>query len=455
MKVTTESDGPCRHVMHVAIPADAVQSAFDTVTQQFMREARIPGFRPGHAPRAMVERRYAKPISEQVRDQLLPDYYRKAIEQEQVTPVHVIDVDPQTPVAGQDMTFKVTVDLLPAFDTPPYQEFVLNDETAPVTDAEVDRAVQDVRRRFADYPEVDRPAAENDLILFDYDGSIEGESLEDIAGDCRELCSGRDVSMPLTADRELFPGFCAGLTGVGKDEERRVEVRFPADHPVKGAAGKTVVYQVRVKTVREEKMPELNPEFLEKINVKDEAELRKILRDQLEQAAMATERRRRQDAVVRFLMEKTRIDELPQSLVAEENSAAVQNMVREFTQQGMSREKIEENRDGILRWAEQTSQDRVKLNIILDRIATAENLTVSEDEFSQYLAGLAARSGMSQTEMLKTIKQRNAAGPLMDQLRRSKVMRHLIDSARARAGDADITDRVDAGEAPPKDETSS
>ncbi len=446
MKVTTEADGPCRQIMQVDIPADAVQSSFDTVTEKFMREARLPGFRPGRAPRAMVERSYAKAIAEQVSDQLLPEYYRKAVEQEQVTPVNVINIEPQTPVPGRDMEFKVTIDLMPSFDLPDYQRIELTDETAPVTDVEVDAAVRDVRRRFAAYPEVDRAAAENDLIGFDYDGSIEDESLEEIAGDCRELCSGRDVSMALVPERELFPGFHAGLMGVCKDEERRVEVRFPEDHALKNVAGKTVVYQVRVKTVREEQLPELNPEFFEKINVKDEAELRKILRDQLEQAATTNESRRRQESLSRHLLEKTQIDELPQSLVAEENSAAVQNLVRDFAQRGVPRDKIEENRDDIMRWAERTSQERVKLNIILDRIASVEEITVSEDEFSQHIAGMAARSRQTEAEVLKTIRQRNVHQPIIDQLRRTKTMRYLFENIRVNSGAADSGDAAKPSE---------
>ncbi len=440
MKVTTEADGPCRQIMHVDIPADAVQSAFDTVTEQFMREARLPGFRPGRAPRAMVERRYAKPIAEQVRDQLLPEYYRKAVEQERVEPVNIIDITPETPAPGQDMAFKVTVDLAPEFDTPDYHAIALADETAPTTDAGVDAALLDIRRRRARYPEVDRPAVEHDLVCFDYDGSSDGDSLEEIAGDCRELCSGRDVSLPLIRERELFPGFHDALLGVRKDEERRIEVAFPEDHPLKTVAGKTVVYQVRVKTVREEQLPEPDQNFFDEIKVKDEAELRKILREQLEHAAAENERRRRHEAVIRHLLDNTRIDELPQSLLAEENETAIQNLVQDFTRQGIPREKIEENRDDIMRWAERTSQERVKINIILDRIAATEKIVVSEDEFSRHISGLAANYRMSEADILKTIKERNASRQMMDQLRRTKTTLYLLENTRITPGGADAGD---------------
>ncbi len=442
MKVKTETDGPCRQIVHVEIPAEAVQSTFDTITGQFVREARLPGFRPGRAPRPLVERRYAEPIAEQVRDRLLSEYYRQAIEQEQLEPVNVIDVKPDQPKPGQEMSFQVTVDLAPSFQLPDYHAIEITDETAAVTDANVDEAIKNVMQRYAAYPEVDRPTQERDLICFDYDGSIEGGSLEEIAGDCRELCSGRDVTMPMVRERELFPGFFEGLQGVGKDEERRVDVVFPEDHPLKAAAGKTITYQVRVKTVREEQLPQMDQDFFEKIKVKDEEELRRILRMQMEHAATENEQRRQHDAVIRYLLENTQIEELPQSLLEEENRAALQNMVQDFTRQGISKEKIEENRDDILRAVEHTAQERVKLNLILDRIADQEKIGISDEEISRHVAEMAARYRMTEAEVLKIIKKRNAAAHVADQLRRSKTTAHLFEKARVapgNSGDADGT----------------
>ncbi len=448
MKVTTETDGPCRQIMHVDIPAEVVQTTFDTGSRQFAREAKLPGFRPGRAPRPLVERRYAQPIAEQVRDRLLSEYYRQAIEQEQIEPVHVIDIKPDQPEPGQDMSFQVIVDVAPSFQLPDYRSIEITDETAPVTDAEVDEAVKNVMQRHAAYPEVDRPAREGDLICFDYDGAIEDGSLEEIAGDCRELCSGRDVTMPMMRERELFPGFFEALQGVAKDEERRVEVVFPEDHPLKTAAGKTVVYPVRVKTVREEQLPQLDQEFFDKIGVKDEEELRRMLRTQMEQASTENEQRRRRDTVIRYLLDHAQIEELPQSLLEEENRMALQNMVQDFTRQGVTKEKIEENREDILRAVERTAQERVKLHLILDRIADQENISVSEEEFSRHVAGMASAYRLKEAEILKIIKKRNATEQLAAQLRRSKTTAHLFGMARITPGNAG-----DAAESTTKEDT--
>ncbi len=436
MKVSTETDGPCRRILHIEIPAEAVKAETETVTGQFMREARIPGFRPGRAPRAMVERRFAQAISEQVQERLLPKFYQQAIAQEKIEPVNVLDVTHGAPDPQAGMTIKVVVDLPPDLQLPNYRPITLTDETAAVTDAKIEDALLNLRRHSARYLEVDRPAREQDLVFFDYDRA-DAAAPEDASGS-RELVSGRDIGMLMNREREILPGFYDGLLGVRPNEERRLTAGFPENHPVAAVAGKSIDYQVRVKNIREEVLPELDQAFLASLQVSDAAELRQRLQERLKVAAQEGEHRRRMDAITRFLLDNTPIENLPQSLIAEENRTVLQNLVRDFTAQGVPRETIAENRDEIMQMAERTSVERVKLNAILDKIANQENLTVSDEAFKAYVEGLATRTGIPAAKAWKTIAQRDAGKSIMEQMRRARTVNFLLEQAQVAPGGGEL-----------------
>lgn len=437
MKVTVEPGGPCRQILQIDVPADEVRSEFENVTIEFMRSARIPGFRPGRAPRPMVERRFAKPIAEQVRERLVPKYYQQAIEQEKIEPVSVINLEPGTPDQDAGLSFKVIVDLAPDFELPPYNPIELTDTTRPVTDAEIDAGVLNLRRRRAQYPEVNRPSRDHDLVFLDYDATLDNKPLSETIGDCRELGVGRDVVMVIESEREIIPGFYAGLQGAAAGEERRIETTFPEDHVVEAVRNQTVAYNVRIKTVREEQLPELDADFFKHYKVQNEIELRSKLEDGLKHAATENESRRRLDAIMRYLLDNTAIETLPESLVEEENRSALQELVQDFVRQGVTREVISDNRDELMQMAERTSLERVKLNAILDRISNIEKIEADGEDFNAYVTSMAMRYRISPDKALKTIEQRRATDNILARIRRSKTAAFLSEHARVLPGAAD------------------
>jgi len=429
MNVTVEDSGPCRKVMNVEAPAEAVTGDYTAVVKSYVKESRIPGFRRAKAPTHMVERHYGRHIEQDVKDRLIPRLYRDALTQQGIAPVAIVDVSDVVFQKESGISFKVTVDVAPEFKIPRYKRISLKGQEVEIGDTDVDDALKRLLENNARFEAVaDREVREGDLVLIDYAGECEGGSVGRFARDCSGLGEGKDFWM-LIGEPEFLPGFREGLIGSRVGDEREIRAKFPGEYRVAAVAGKEAVYSVQIKGIRERLLPELSQEFLKRFEVDSESALRERINRELLEAGEARERERLKDEIAKFLLKKTTF-ELPQSVVAQEAKLAVRSMVESITMRGGTKEQIDERKEEIVNAATQSSTDRVRLSYVLSRIADDAGVQVQENEVAERVESLAQRYGMSADRFRSELEKRNGIEKLKSDIRGDKTLDFLLDSAK-------------------------
>ena len=283
MNITVEDVAPCRKRLKIEVPANRVKQAYDKVADDFQKEARIPGFRPGHAPRAVVVKKYHKDIESEAQRTLVPEAYREAIEEKKLRVVSQPEIEDLKYQAGLSLSFSTLVELVPEFPMPEYRGLKIKKQETEVTDEDVEKtlkALADQRATFEDAP--DRPLAMEDFAVISYTGKIDGGSLADLVPDAKNLAHNPNFWLWVRTEGFL-PKFAEQCVGMTKGETRTVEVEFPADFPQTALAGKKAQYDVELKEIKVKNAPVLDDAFAQEVAKMNLEELKKRVRENMEQ----------------------------------------------------------------------------------------------------------------------------------------------------------------------------
>ena len=431
MNVKVTDAGPCRKVLEVQAPPEAVAGEYDQTVRAFATMAKLPGFRPGKAPLTIVEKHYAKQIADEARDRLVPQFYHQALKEKGLKPVSIVDVKDVVFAKASGLAFHVTVDVAPEIKLPKYKGIPLKPEPVVVADEQVDGTVLRMRERLARFePAAGRPAQASDLLRVDFDATVDGRPFAEVAPLEKALGEARDFLIYL-GEPEFLPGFAKGLTGASAGDTRDLAVMFPADYQVKTLAGRQAQYRVTVKDLQQRVLPELTAEFLKHFEVETEQGLRERIRTQLLEHAQQNEDARQKDEVAKFLLEKTEF-ELPQSIVDRETQHTVRNMLQDISRRGASREQIVAQQEGIVNEATRNSTERVKLTYILERIADDETITASDEEVEERLKQMAAQYQIPVARLREDIEKRGSLENLRSEVQAQKTLTFLQKEAKVK-----------------------
>jgi trigger factor len=430
MKVDIEKSGGCRRVLTIDVPAEDVRSDYDGLLGVYTKQVKLPGFRQGKAPTALVEKRFADRLVEDAKERLVPRFYQEAATQEELKAVAVLGVTDVVFEKASGLQFKVTLDVVPEFKLPKYEKLTVRGSEPTTTDQDVDKAVDELRGRFARYEDIEpRPVVAEDLVQVDYVGTIGGKELATVASDCQDLGKGEDFWVPIS-DPEFLPGFNAGLIGAEIGAELEIKVAFPKDYHLASIAGKKALYKVKVKGLRARDLPPVDEEFLKRLNMETEEALRAMVRENLETGGKSTEAARRRDDVAEQLLAKISFD-IPASLLEQERTNILRDMVSNAARQGMDREAMEAQREGMVQSADEMANKRVRLTYVLNAIADKEEVAVSDDDIDERMEELAGRYQMP-SERVRTEMEKNDSGleNMRQEVRASKVMDLILDRAK-------------------------
>jgi trigger factor len=436
MNIQVEAIGPCRKQLHIEIPADEVTRTVDEVVGGYAQYARIPGFRPGKAPRTLVQSRFKKEILKDVKEQLIPMGYQKALAQEQIQTVAVLDVTEADPVAGQPFVFQVTVETFPEFELPDYKAISIPPEPVDVTDASVDEVIDQMRNRMASFeagPE-GRAAEAGDRVVISYTATVDGAPLKELVSEHAILAEATDFGLILDKEYSFLPEFADQLLGIKAGEARSVTVSFDDQFVEKALAGKQAVYAVTVSAVEVKKLPELDAAFIKGLGVEDEASLRTRIRADLARMNGEKEQRRVQDAICKQLLEQTPMS-VPESELQRRTSDEVYDLVEYNSNRGVDREAIEGNREQIFSAAAKVAEDKLKIRYALLRIAREEKLEVTDAEIQARIRLLALQARKDPEKLKNDLVKNNRIGALREDMLASKALA-LLESLQPAATSA-------------------
>jgi trigger factor len=428
VNITVENLAPCKKLLRVEVDAKAVDEAFDAVTKDFQKQASLPGFRPGKAPRAMVLKKYEPDIKTEVKRKLIGDLYRKALDEKKIAVIGYPDIEEIQFGRGQALQFAATIETAPEFQLPEYKGLPAKREAKSVTAADVDRAIELLAKQHVKFETVARELRLGDVAVVNYTGTCDGKPITATAPTAKGLTEQKNFWVDAASD-SFIPGFADQIIGAKAGDKRTVNVDFPADFVTKQLAGKKGVYEVEVVEVKEKSLPPIDDAFAKKYDAENLPKLREGVQRDLENELKYSQARAVRGQIIHALLTATNFD-LPETAVAHETRNVVYDIVRENSQRGVGRDLIEKQKDEIYSAAAQSAKDRVKLSFLIQRIAEKEGIQVSQDEVLKRAQSLAMAYQIPLEKFLKDLQKRNGVVELYDQIAHEKVLAFLEQNAK-------------------------
>ncbi len=428
MNVTVENLAPCKKLVRVELDAQSVDAAFESMTKDFQKQANLPGFRPGKAPREMVLRKYEKDIQDEVKRKLIGDSYREAIKEKKLDVLGYPDIEEIQFGRGQALQFAATIETEPEFQLPEYKGLPVKRDSRSVTDEDVERALNLLREQQVKFEKADRELRAGDIAVVNYTGTCEGKPITETAPTAKGLTEQKGFWVEMQP-KSFIPGFADQLTGAKAGDKRTVRVQFPADFVTRELVGKQGVYEVEIVEVKEKALPALDDAFAKSYGAENLEKLREGVRRDLENELKFKQSKDTRAQIIKALMERVNFD-LPESAVAHETRNVVYDIVRENSKRGVSREIIEKEKEQIYSVAAQGAKERVKLSFLVQRIAEKEDIKVAQEEILRRVQTLAAMYQIAPDKFLKDLQKRNGLIEIYDSLAHEKVMEFLENNAK-------------------------
>ena len=439
MKSTVESLGPTRVRIAVEVPFDELRPSMDAALKRLSSQVRIPGFRPGKAPARIVEQRVGRAaLLQDAVNETIPRAYAEAVRESSVKAIGQPDVEVTKLEDGDSLAFTAEVDVRPDIELPEYRKLPVTVDKAEVTDEQVDEQLEALREQFATLNGVDRPVQTGDYVLLDLLAEIDGAEVE--GG------SATGLSYEVGAD-DLVEGLDQALTGMSAGESTTFEAALRAgDH-----AGQAAEITATVHSVKERELPALDDELAQLASEFDTVEaLRGDLAERLGRVGVLAQSAQARELLLDKLLEASDVP-LPESAVKAEKEWREHDVVhqlehneahlaRYLDQQGKTREEFDAD-------LQEAAERAVRTQIVLDVIADAESVSISDDELSAYLVGQAARYNVSPQEFAKQIMDAGNLPAVVAEVRRTKALATVLESAVVTDSDGSSVDLSAATEA--------
>ncbi|HEX6899967.1 MAG TPA: trigger factor [Thermoanaerobaculia bacterium] len=412
--------GPCRKQIKVEVPAPAVEAETQRVLREYGQKVHIPGFRKGKVPAELIRRRFAQDIEQEVKERLLPRYWRQAQAESSIEPLLPPEVDEVADLQpGEPLTFVATVETRPEIALGNIQDFDLPDPEVEPGTLDIDETLDNIRKQMSKWVPVERAASRGDLAALEV-VTLPSEDHPEERTDKVQVEVG---------DPQVWEELTMAVQGLSAGQEASFERRH--EHPPAEEGGQPHVheqkYRVRVEAVQERELPELDDAFAAQVNAefKTADDLREAVVKRLRANKEEARRDARQKALLDQLRDRHPID-LPQGVVRREVEQMVQDYAENLARRGVDVENagIDWNRvaDDMAPMAEK----RVHSRLLLDAIADDRQIAVSEEEFERTLAMLARAQGVSTPVLRRKLDEDGRLVNLRGQLRREKTIRTLL-----------------------------
>ena len=428
MNVTVENLAPCKKLVRFEVEAKAVDDAFEKMAKDFIKEASLPGFRPGKAPKDMVLKKYEKEISDEVKKKLIGDTFRQGVKDQKLEVVGVPDLEEIQFARGQSLQFAATVETAPDFEVPEYRGLPAKREMATVTENDLQKALEALQGQQAKFDKVDRAVQQGDYAVVSYTGTSEGKPLTIIAPNARGLTEQKNFWVEVKPD-SFIPGFAMQLEGAKAGDKRTVNIDFPADFVTPELAGKKATYDVEVVEVKERKVPAVDEEFAKSYGAESLEKLREGVRSDLQNELNLRQKRSIRGQLVKELLGKMTF-ELPETQVQQETRNVVYEIVSENQKRGIPKEVIDKQKDEIFNASTNTARERVKAAYVFQKIADKEGIRVSREELQGRIAILAQNYQMTPQKFMQELEKRDGLSEIYQQMTHEKVVDYLQEHAK-------------------------
>ena len=415
------AEASCRRELELEIPAEEVWKKMESVAKEFARLATVPGFRKGKAPVSLIRRRFAEDIKGEVLQTLVPERVEKALAEQKLSPVTQPKVDKLDFNEGQPVKFRAVFEVMPEFELGSYKGLDLEMPTMDITEEDVAKAFEEMRERAAALAPVEgRAIQDGDFVQVKLAGTPEG------GGDPLQADS---VLCHIGAEETMEP-FNTNLKGASVGDHKNFDVEYPADYPDPKLAGKKFHYAVEVLGIKTKKLPELNDDFAKDVSdAKTLDELKTKVREGLEHQRDHKKKDLLHEKVLAELVKKHDFP-VPESLVEHQMDVRLERVVRSLAAQGVDPRAVNVDWVTLRRRQEDRARDDVKAELIIDRIATAENIDVTDEDLARELEHAAAHSNESAEALRARLTKQGTLDRMKAKLRSDKTLEWLEQNAK-------------------------
>ena len=450
MKTELKEISPTQRELHIEIEPEALKGAYSAVSQKYAKGASVPGFRKGFAPVDVVRLRYKEEIKNEVLQQVVPDKVAAAIQEHKLHPLaephmHLVDAENIKVNGSEPIKLHVHVEVMPEIPTPNYDGMELVRRVKPVEEGEVEDLIANrLQKESALIPVEGRASEIGDTVIADLEGTFD----DDPTG---EPIRANDLEVVL-GDEVIEKAFTENLIGVREDEEKEFTVSYAADFSSEALAGKTVHYKAKIKSIGRSETPEMNDEWAKSLDEGYEslADLRTKLRTDLETYAMSdADARVRNNAIAKLIEENS--FEVPNTLIESQARNLLNNFAQDLQQRGVDLNKVENDFVQMAFNQMRTQAERdVRGAMLLDRVAEAENVDITDAEVEEELAKLAEYYRTTVDEVRESMNKQGGTATIENNLRTRKAIEALI--AKAKVTDGPWVDENAAEESQPEAE---
>jgi len=427
---TTETVGPCKVEVKITVPVETIDEEFESRYAEIIKTVAFPGFRLGHTPRRLVEKKLGDEVAGDVKETLISESFKAAIEEHDLDPITDPDVDLEGLELSREepLSYSATLLVRPTVEVPDYEKLTVEAVKPEVTEEKIDELIDAERKRHSVLEPVEGGTVEQgDIVVLDFTARSDGEK---IAEKENEECA------------QMFPyigglpakEFPDGILGRKSGDEFTVTDQFPETWPESEKAGQEIVIEIKLQETKRYSLPELDQEFVESLDYDSVEEFREEMKERVERQA-EDEAHAETDQRIRDAVIEAAPFELPEDIIKEETTRRIDRIQAQLRMQGAGEEEVE-NR---LAEARNSAGDEVERDFrtafLMDAIAKSEKIFVTESEVDERITRMAAAYGRSVEEMQQYVEQRDMAGSIRSGMREDKVMEMLREKVKIEGRD--------------------
>ncbi|MFP4499680.1 MAG: trigger factor [Candidatus Hydrogenedentota bacterium] len=415
--------GDCAYEVHVIIPEANVTKKTEELFEELKGEAEVPGFRRGKVPRKLLEKRFSKVVRGEVADSLVKAAFRKLMEDEDLHPLSMPDVEGLENVTEQDsrapLEFTLKFEVMPRVELGEYKGIEVERPFVQVDEGDIDNMVNSLRENFSVHQPVEEPAQEGDQVIIDFHGTIAGEEFPGNAAQNYPYVLGT---------QRFFKEFEDVLNGARAGDEKTCEITFPDDYHSADLAGKTAEFTIKVNEVKRRELPEVNDEFAAQVGYETIEEMRKQIAGEMRERTKAASTEMVEQNAINKVIENSSF-ELPATLVEDSARQYYEQEVQRLRSSHVPGEQIEEREDELRAEARKNAENEIKGYFAMREIGRREGVEVTDADLEEEADSIVARTGAERdmvTRFLANEDQRSSYG---DRIFRRKAMALIIDNA--------------------------
>lgn len=395
MQFTVEDLSSVKKVLHIEVPEAEITSEFDKAYNDLKKTAKIKGFRPGKAPRRVLQRIYQKEVHADVASRVIQSSFAEALKQSELKVIGEPRIDPPKIQENSPYQYQATIEITPEIADIDFKGISLKKTVYPVTDEEMEAQIKMIQKNMARMEPVGeaRPCRDGDHVIVDYEGFKDGQPYD-------EVQKTENFTLKL-GDGHILKAFDDGIIGMQPGETRRFEVPFPEGYFNPALAGQTVEFAVTLKEIRQEVLPEIDDAFAKRLGPFENMEAVKAeIRKNLENGYAKRSEQELNEQIFQALIAKAPF-EVPDTLVDYELEGILDEAEKAFTYHNMSLEEMGQTRAKLAEKYRDTAEKQVKRYLLLNKIIGQENLSLADEELQAGLAEMAQASNKPIEEIRK------------------------------------------------------